>query len=147
MTFFTGRYDCKMDSKGRIVLPAKFKAQLPVEDGNELAIQMGFEPHLTIYPMLEFKKVLSHVSALSDFNKEYRQLQLNFFSTIATVELDDNGRFLIPKNMVSYAQLKKDVVLIGMGTKIVLWDPTLYENNLIQDRNEYSRLAEKHLDK
>ncbi len=147
MTFFTGRYDCKMDSKGRIVLPAKFKAQLPVEDGNELAIQMGFEPHLTIYPMLEFKKVLAHVSALSDFNKEYRQLQLNFFSTIATVELDDNGRFLIPKNMVSYAQLKKDVVLIGMGTKIVLWDPTLYENNLIQDRNEYSRLAEKHLDK
>lgn len=147
MTFFTGRYDCKMDAKGRIVLPAKFKAQLPVEDGNELAIQMGFEPHLTIYPMLEFKKVLSQVSALSEFNKEYRQLQLNFFSTITTVELDDNGRFLIPKNMVSYAQLQKDVVLIGMGTKIVLWDPALYENNLIQDRNEYSKLAEKHLDK
>jgi MraZ protein len=147
MTFFTGRYDSKLDAKGRLVLPAKFKAQLPAEDGNELVIQMGFEPHLNIYPMLEFRKVMARVSGLSDFNEENRQLQLNFFSTITTVELDDNGRFLIQKNMLSYAQLQKDVVLIGMGTKIVLWDPAIYEQHLIQDRREYSKLAEKHLDK
>jgi MraZ protein len=147
MTFFTGRYDSRLDAKGRLVLPAKFKAQLPAEEGNELVIQMGFEPHLNIYPMLEFKKVMSRVSGLSDFNEENRQLQLNFFSTITTVELDDNGRFLIQKNMLSYAQLQKDVVLIGMGTKIVLWDPNLYEKHLIQDPREYSKLAEKHLDK
>jgi MraZ protein len=147
MTFFTGRYDSKLDSKGRLVLPSKFKAQLPGEEGHELVIQMGFEPHLNIYPMLEFKKVMSKVSGLSDFNEENRQLQLNFFSSITMVELDDNGRFLIPKNMLSYAQLQKDVILIGMGTKIVLWDPATYEKHLIRDQREYSKLAEKHLDK
>lgn len=147
MTFFTGRYDSKLDSKGRLVLPSKFKAQLPEDGGNELVIQQGFEPHLNIFPMLEFRKVMSKVSGLSDFNEENRQLQLNFFSSIATVELDDNGRFLIQKNMLSYAQLQKEVVLIGMGNKIVVWDPSMYEKHLIKDRREYSKLAEKHLDK
>jgi MraZ protein len=147
MTFFTGRYDSKLDSKGRLVLPSKFKAQLPEDGGNELVIQQGFEPHLNIFPMLEFRKVMSKVSGLSDFNEENRQLQLNFFSSIATVELDDNGRFLIQKNMLSYAQLQKEVVLIGMGNKIVVWDPSMYEKHLIQDQREYSKLAEKHLDK
>jgi MraZ protein len=108
---------------------------------------MGFEPHLNVYPMLEFKKVMAKVSGLSDFNEENRQLQLNFFSSITTVELDDNGRFLIPKTMLSYAQLQKDVILIGMGTKIVIWDPSSYEKHLIKDQREYSKLAEKHLDK
>jgi MraZ protein len=147
MTFFTGRYESKLDSKGRLVLPSKFKAQLPEEGGNELVIQMGFEPHLNIYPMLEFKKVMSKVSGLSDFNEENRQLQLNFFSSITTVELDDNGRFLIPKTMLLYAQFQKDVILIGMGTKIVVWDPATYQKHLIKDQREYSKLAEKHLDK
>jgi MraZ protein len=147
MTFFTGKYESKLDAKGRLVLPSKFKAQLPEDEGNELIIQQGFEPHLIIYPMLEFKKVLSKVSGLSEFNEENRQLQLNFFSSIATVELDVNGRFLLQKNMLTYAQLQKEVILIGMGNKIVLWDPAVYEKHLIRDQREYSKLAEKHLDK
>jgi MraZ protein len=147
MTFFTGKYESKLDAKGRLVLPSKFKAQLPDDEGNELIIQQGFEPHLIIYPMLEFKKVLAKVSGLSEFNEENRQLQLNFFSSIATVELDVNGRFLLQKNMLTYAQLNKDVILIGMGNKIVVWDPVVYDKHLIRDQREYSKLAEKHLDK
>jgi len=147
MTFFTGKYESKLDTKGRLVLPSKFKGQLPEDGGNELIIQQGFEPCLYIYPLLEFKKVLSKVSGLSEFNEENRQLQLNFFSSISTVELDDNGRFLLQKNMLSYAQLQKDVILIGMGNKILIWDPIVYEKHLIKDQKEYSKLAEKHLDK
>jgi len=146
MTFFTSEYESKLDSKGRLVLPARIKAQLPEGGDHELVIRRGFEPCLILYPMVEFKKVFSKISGLSEFNEEYRKLQRNFFSGTATVELDNNGRFLIPKNMLTYAQLDKDIILVGMGNKVEIWNPTLYEKNMIQDPSELSKLAEKHLE-
>jgi MraZ protein len=145
MTFFTSEYESKLDTKGRIVLPAKIKAQLPSGEGDELVIRRGFELCLIIYPMVEFKKVFSKISGLSEFNEEYRKLQRNFFSGTATVELDANGRFVIPKNMLSYAQLEKDLILIGMGNKVEVWNPSIYEKHLIKDPSELSKLAEKYL--
>jgi MraZ protein len=146
MTFFTGRYDSKLDSKGRLVMPSKFKAQLPEDGGHELILQQGIEPYLSIYPLIEFKKVVSKISGLSDFSEENRQIRLNFFSGITTVELDVNGRFLIPKNMLAHAALQKDVVLIGMQNMIALWEPSLFEKHLLKDQREYSKLMQK-LDK
>lgn len=145
MTFFTSEFESKLDTKGRLVLPAKIKAQLPSGEGEELVIRRGFEPCLIIYPMVEFKKVFSKISGLSEFNEEYRKLQRNFFSGTATVELDANGRFVIPKNMLNYAQLEKDLILIGMGNKVEVWNPSMYEKHLIKDSSELSKLAEKYL--
>ena len=145
MTFFTSEFESKLDTKGRLVLPARIKAQLPSGEGDELVIRRGFEPCLIIYPMVEFKKVFSKISGLSEFNEEYRKLQRNFFSGTATVELDANGRFVIPRNMLSYAQLEKDIILIGMGNKVEVWNPSIYEKHLIKDSSELSKLAEKYL--
>jgi MraZ protein len=144
MTFFTSEYECKLDSKGRMVLPARIKAQLP-EGSEELVIRRGFEPCLIVYPMVEFKKVFSKISGLNEFNEEYRKLQRNFLSGVVTVELDNNGRFLIPRNMLTYAQIDKDAVLVGTGNKVEVWNPATYEKHLIQDPAELSRLAEKYL--
>jgi len=146
MTFFTSEYEGKLDAKGRIVLPARIKAQLPESGGQELVIRKGFEPCLIIYPMVEFKKVFSKISGLSEFNEEYRKLQRNFFSGTFTVELDSNGRFLIPKNMMAAAQLEKDCVLVGMGNKVEIWNPSVYEKHMISDPGELSKLAQKFLD-
>lgn len=152
MTFFTSEYESKLDAKGRLVLPARVKAQLPAspsggpEGDSELVLRKGFERCLILYPMVEFKKVFSKISGLSEFNEEYRTLQRNFFSGTATVELDGNGRFLLPKNMLTYAQLEKDVMLVGMGNKVEIWNPTLYEKHLIADPSELSKLAQKYLD-
>jgi len=145
MTFFTSEFESKLDTKGRLVLPSRIKAQLPDGGGNELVVRRGFEPCLIIYPMVEFKKVFSKISGLSEFNEEYRKLQRNFFSGTATVEMDANGRFVIPKNMLTYAQLDKDVILVGMGNKVEVWNPSIYEKHLIQDQGELSKLAEKYL--
>ena len=147
MTFFTSEYESKLDSKGRLVLPARIKAQLPAdgEGGSELVIRRGFEQCLIVYPMVEFKKVFSKISSLNEFNEEYRKLQRNFLSGVVTVELDNNGRFLIPKNMLAYAQVDKDAILVGMGNKVEVWNPTIYEKHLIQDPSELSKLAEKYL--
>jgi MraZ protein len=147
MTFFTSEYESKLDSKGRLVLPARIKAQLPVADGEgqELVIRRGFEQCLIVYPMVEFKKVFSKISGLNEFNEEYRKLQRNFLSGVVTVELDNNGRFLIPKNMLTYAAIDKDAILVGMGNKVEVWNPAIYEKHLIHDPSELSKLAEKYL--
>lgn len=144
MTFFTSEFECKLDAKGRLVLPSRIKAQLP-EGGEELVIRKGFEPCLIIYPMVEFKKVFSKISGLNEFNEEYRKLQRNFLSGVVTVELDKNGRFLIPKNMLTYAQLDKEAVLVGTGSKVELWKPSIYEKHQITDPGELSKLAGKYL--
>ena len=125
-------------------MPARIKAQLP-DGSHELVIRRGFEPCLILYPMVEFKKVFSKISALNEFNEEYRRLQRNFLSGVVTVELDNSGRFLIPRNMLAYAQLEKDVMLVGMGNKVEVWNPAVYEKHLIQDPGELSKLAEKYL--
>ncbi len=147
MTFFTSEYECKLDAKGRLVLPARIKTQLPEPDGGgqELVIRRGFEPCLIIYPLVEFKKVFSKISGLNEFKEENRTLQRNFLSGVVTVELDSNGRFLIPKNMLAYAQVEKDAMLVGTGSKVEVWNPSIYEKHLIQDPNELSKLAEKYL--
>ena len=77
MAFFTSEYECKLDAKGRLALPAKVKANLPEVSTNELVIRMGFEPHLILYPMLEYKKIHHKISSLSEFNAEQRRLKRN----------------------------------------------------------------------
>jgi MraZ protein len=147
MTFFTSEYVCKLDAKGRLVLPARIKAQLPEPEGGvqELVIRRGFEQCLIIYPMVEFKKVFSKISGLNEFSEENRKIQRNILSGVTTVELDSNGRMLIPKNLLAHAHVDKDVMLVGTGSKVEIWNPTIYEKHLIQDPSELSKLAEKYL--
>ncbi len=145
MAFFTGEYDCKIDAKGRMVLPAKIKNSLPDISGNELVLRRGFEPCLVLYPMMEYKKIYSKIAGLNEFNAEYRNLQRNFFRGNAIVELDAAGRMLFPKNMIAYANLEKDSIVVGMGNRVEIWEPSKYDEFLIKDQQAFSDLAEKHL--
>ncbi|HET8860508.1 division/cell wall cluster transcriptional repressor MraZ [Marivirga sp.] len=145
MAFFTGEYDCKLDAKGRMVLPAKIKNSLPEGSGDELVVRRGFEPCLVLYPMLEYKKIFSKIAGLNEFNAEYRNLQRNFFRGNAIVELDSAGRILIPKNMMAFAGLEKESIVVGMGNRVEIWDASKYDDFLIKDQKEFSDLAEKHL--
>ena len=145
MAFFTSEYNGKLDAKGRLVLPAKMKANLPEASSNELFIREGFEPCLELYPLLEYKKIYSKIAGLNEFNAEFRKLQRNFFRGSATVELDTAGRMLIPKSMIQYANLDKEIVVVGMGNRMEIWNPEQYEKFLIKDPQELSELAEKHL--
>ena len=145
MTFFTGEYDCKLDAKGRLALPAKVKSALPDVANHELVLRRGFESCLVLYPMLEYKKIINRVRSLSEFNEEYRKFQRSFFRGNHEIEMDGSGRINIPARMMSYASLEKDVVLVGLGNRVEIWNPDLYEENLINDTSEYSKLAEKYL--
>ncbi|KOF01514.1 MraZ protein [Roseivirga ehrenbergii] len=145
MAFFTSEYDCKLDVKGRLALPSKVRAALPDNASEELVLRRGFEPCLVLYPMLEYKKIYAKIKGLSEFSEEYRRFQRTFFRGNVDVELDGAGRINIPKKMMEYAGLEKEVVLVGLGNRIEIWNPDQYEEYLIQDASEYSKMAEKFL--
>ena len=145
MLFITGEYECKLDAKGRLVLPSRLKASLPESSSTELYLVKGFEPCLLLYPLVEYKKIFSRIAGLNEFNVEYRRLQRNFFRGIASIGLDNAGRFLIPKSMLIHAALERECVLVGMGNRMEIWNPGKYEDYLIKDPQELSALAEKYL--
>jgi len=145
MSLYTGEYDCKLDAKGRLVLPAKIKSRLPETAGNQVVLMRGIEPCLVLYSVVEYKKTYSRIASLNEFNQEYRKLQRNFFRRVAEVELDGAGRMLIPKTMMKHAKLEKEVTVVGMGNRVEIWNTEMYENYLIEDNEEFSDLAQKHL--
>ncbi|MDZ7606111.1 MAG: division/cell wall cluster transcriptional repressor MraZ [Cyclobacteriaceae bacterium] len=145
MSLFTGEYECKLDTKGRLVLPARIKSRLPDVSGNQLVLSLGLEPCLVLYPLIEYRKISSRVASMNEFSEELRHLQRNFFRRIAEIELDSAGRLLIPKTMAKYASLEKDIMLVGMGNRVELWNTQAYERYIINDTAEFSKLAQKHL--
>ena len=145
MSLFTGEFVCKLDAKGRLVLPAKIKARLPETSGNQVVVMQGMEPCLVLYSSLEYKKTYSRIASLNEFNTEFRHLQRNFFRRVSEIELDSAGRILVPKPLIKYANLEKEVMLVGMGNRVEIWNTVQYEDFLINDSDKFSELAQKHL--
>lgn len=147
MAIFTGEYECKMDGKGRLLLPSRIKAKLPDCSKHEIVLSQGYEPCLIIYTIEEYNNAYEKFSSLSQFNLEQRKLQRNFFRGSVEVELDNMGRFLIPKRMAQYARLGRDAIIAGNGRILEIWNPVTYEEYLVNDPEEYASLVEKHLHK
>ena len=144
-TSLTGEYDCKLDPKGRLVLPAKVKAALPDAYANQLVLVRGLEPCLVLYPRAAWDVIQAKVMALDEFNEEYRQFQRNFMRGMTDVELDSIGRFLLPSTMRRYAGLEKDAIIVGIGNRCEIWNPDRYDDYLIKDSAAFSKLAQKFL--
>lgn len=142
---FNSQYECKLDLKGRLVLPAKIKAAIPEVNGTMLMLQKAADGCLKLYPMIEFRKLENQVNALSDHNEETRKLKRSFFTRITDVDLDNSGRFLIPKSFQEYAGLEKEVVLIGVGSKIEIWSAQRLNESVIEDDDIMSAQMEKYL--
>ncbi|WP_026967967.1 division/cell wall cluster transcriptional repressor MraZ [Algoriphagus terrigena] len=142
---FNSQYEVKLDPKGRLVLPSKIKGAIPEANGTTLMLRMAEDKCLALYPMVEYKKLESQIKSLNINNPEQRMLQRSFFNSIVEVDLDSTGRLLIPKLYQTYASLEKDVVVVGMGTRIELWNPDTYLKNIIVDPADLSSLMEKYL--
>ena len=145
MSYFSSEYPCKLDTKGRIVLPSKVKSALPEEDGNKIVIKRGFEACLTVYPQSEWEKIFDKVTSLNEFTERDRKFQRLFMRGLTEIELDKSGRFLIPKSLQKYAKLEKEVLVVGLGERLELWDPDVYDDYLAGESAEMSDLAEEYL--
>ena len=127
MIGFIGEYEATLDVKGRFLLPAGFKKQLPQESATQFVLNRGFEKCLTLYPIQSWEPIFSEISKLNDFDPKVREFRRYFLNGATQVELDSAGRLLLPKNLSDHAGLEKDIVLVSAVNKIEIWDKSKYK--------------------
>ena len=143
MTNFLGEFECRLDAKARIALPSALRKQLPLEAGERFVINRGFEQHLVLYPFTEWQKITAELNRLNLFVKKNREFVRYFHRGATELELDSNGRLLLPRRLLGYAGIQDAVVLLAYANRIECWDPTLYENLLSDEPADFARLAEE----
>lgn len=125
---FMGEYNHTIDAKGRIIVPAKFRETL----GEEFVVTLGLDGCLFVYPNEEWLTFINDLKALPG-NKEARQLQRYFMAGAANLEVDKQGRILIPSKLREHAGLDKDVVFVGVLSKIEIWSKERWDANNTYD--------------
>lgn len=126
---FIGEYSHSVDEKGRLIIPSKFREDL----GNEFVVTKGLDGCLFIYADKEWKVLEEKLCALPFTNKEARAFQRYMLAGATSVELDKQGRILIPSVLRNFAGLDKDVVLIGVGSRVEIWSKQKWEDVSFDD--------------
>tara|TARA_B100000902_G_scaffold395993_1_gene455799 strand:- start:1142 stop:1696 length:555 start_codon:yes stop_codon:yes gene_type:complete len=144
MVNLIGTYECKLDSKGRFMVPVSLKKQLNsvINDGFVLKRSV-FNNCLEIYPMNEWRIMVNQVNRLNRFIKKNNDFIRSFMSGLKSVDIDSTGRILVPKDLKSFAQLDRDLVLASSVNVIEIWDKNSYENNVKQTLVDFGKLAEE----
>ena len=138
-----GTYECKADAKGRLMIPAALKKQLANSLQNGFVIKRSvFQPCLELYPMNEWNLLMEKINKLNRFVKKNNDFIRRLTAGVKVVEVDDLGRLLIPKDLVGFSKITKDVVLSSAVNIVEIWDKDLYENAIISDHDEFANLAE-----
>lgn len=144
MDAIVGTYECKVDAKGRVMLPAPLKKQLAssLQDGFVLKRSV-FQPCLELYPMAEWNVMMQKVNGLNRFVKKNNDFIRRFTAGVKVVEIDALGRMLIPKDLVGFASIAKDVVFSSAVTIVEIWDKDLYEKSISGEDVDFADLAEE----
>ena len=131
---FIGEYNHGLDAKNRMIIPSKL--------GNKFILTKGLEGCLYAYPLNEWKILEEKLKSLPLTNKDARAFVRFFFSGATEIELDKQGRGLIPQNLLEYAKIEKEIVSIGVLTRVEIWSKDKW--NEYNDENiDYDSLAEK----
>ncbi|MBK9176187.1 MAG: division/cell wall cluster transcriptional repressor MraZ [Flavobacteriales bacterium] len=126
-----GEYPSTLDNKSRALLPAALKKQLGGEVAQGFVVSRGiYSSCLVLFPKSEWDRTSAEVRRLNRFDPDADLFIRRFLNGATPVELDANGRLLIPKQLMDYAQLGKDIAFVGMGDRIELWNEQLYRRTL-----------------
>lgn len=136
---FMSEYNHTLDTKGRLIIPAKFREVL----GEEFVISKGMDDCLFVYANDDWNAFEQKLTSLPLINKEARQFARFFLAGAATVEVDKQGRILLPAALREFAGLEKDVVLVGVGSRVEIWSKDKWENmNSDTDMDEITSAME-----
>ncbi len=133
-----GEYEHSLDDKGRVIMPIKLRTDI----GDRFIITKGLDGSLFVFSQLEWSNFEAKLKELPLTNKTARDFVRFFLSGATECELDKQGRFLIVNNLRLYANIKKEVVIIGVGTRIEIWDKSKWNEYNNSDNISADALAE-----
>ena len=144
LNYLIGTYECKVDVKGRVLIPSAFKKQLaPVINKGFVLKRAVFQSCLELYPISQWEELISKVNSLNRFKKKNNDFIRRFTAGLKFIELDNNGRLLIPKDLIEFSNIKRDIVLSSSVNIIEIWDKQSYEGAIEDSRDDFAQLAEE----
>ena len=144
MNYLIGTYECKIDVKGRLLIPSAFKKQLaPVIAKGFVLKRAVFQNCLELYPLEEWEDLIKKVNSLNRFKKKNNDFIRRFTAGVKFIELDNNGRLLIPKDLIEFSNINREVTLSSSVNIIEIWDKVSYEKAIVDSRDDFAKLAEE----
>jgi MraZ protein len=139
---FLGEYQHSLDAKGRITIPARFREQL----GDKFVATKGLDNCIFLYPMEEWETIEEKLRSLPFTRADVRSFARFFFSGASEMETDRQGRTLIPVNLREYASIDRDLIIIGVGSRIEIWSATNWGKYTLEAESSYEEIAENMVD-
>ncbi len=140
---FRGQFTYSIDSKGRISIPAKLRKQMSPEANDSFVMTRGLSSCIDIYPLNEWNLIEEKLLQLNQFNPNDARF-IRMFSQYAIEDtMDSQSRIAIPQNLIEYAKIENEVLILGVLKKIEIWNPKLYEDYLSQSPETFEQIAAK----
>ncbi|MCL1630952.1 division/cell wall cluster transcriptional repressor MraZ [Sporolactobacillus sp. CPB3-1] len=139
---FMGEFNHSVDTKGRLIIPSKFRENL----GDVFIMTRGLDQCLFVYPMNEWHRIEEKLKALPFTKKDARAFTRFFFSGASECSLDKQGRVSIGAGLRNYAKLTKDCVVIGVSTRLEIWDQEIWNQYFAQSEESFNDISESLLD-
>ncbi len=139
---FMGEYHHNIDDKGRLIVPAKFRDEL----GDEFIVTRGIENCLFVYSKSDWQKIVNKLESLPFTKKDARSFVRFFLSGATNAEFDRQGRINITSPLVSYANIRKECVIIGAGNRLEIWSQEDWNNFFDSAKDNMSDIAENLFD-
>jgi len=141
---FLGSFNYSIDTKGRVSIPAKFRKYINLEANNNFIMTRGIVQCIDVYPIEYWQEeVYSRISKLDDFDLEESNFKRRLLELAAEDHLDSQARLLIPKNLIEFAGIDKDVMILGQNKKIEIWNPAIYEEHKMGDDKPFAQIAKQ----
>ncbi|WP_054694538.1 division/cell wall cluster transcriptional repressor MraZ [Syntrophomonas palmitatica] len=139
---FLGEYQHSLDAKGRIIIPARFREQL----GECFIATRGLDNCIFVYPPEEWHNIEEKMRSLPFTRADVRSFMRIFLSGASELELDKQGRTVLPANLRDYAHINKDIIIIGVGTRVEIWSAENWETYTMNSSSSYEQIAESLVD-
>jgi MraZ protein len=143
MSYLTGEFNCKLDAKGRMMIPADLKKQLPEADNEGLVINRGLENYLVIYTKSEWDIKLGELSKLNEYDRKSIKFVRYFTGGATLLQPDAAGRVNLPKHLLDYAGITGEVVLTCLLNKVEIWDKKAHQEMISNEPDNFADLAEE----